>query len=104
MQNLNEPSNPSRAPVRLAGGWSAVGRSHVGHVRARNEDHFVISPELGLCAVADGLGGRPAGDVASKLAYETLVSVVGEGATAARAGDPLVPAFAAADRATLDAP
>ena len=103
MQNLNEPSNPARARVRLAGGWSAVGRSHVGHVRVRNEDHFVISPELGLCAVADGLGGRPAGDVASKLACETLVSVVGEGATAARAGDTLAPAFAAADRALLDA-
>ncbi|MCH8110973.1 MAG: serine/threonine-protein phosphatase [Proteobacteria bacterium] len=80
-----------------------MGRSHVGHVRARNEDHFVISPERGLCAVADGIGGGPAGDVASKLACETLVSAMGEGATAAHAGDTLMSAFAAADRAVLDA-
>ncbi len=89
--------------MRLAAGWSAVGRSHLGFVRVRNEDHFVISPELGLCAVADGIGGGPAGDVASKLACETLVSAVGEGATAAHAGDTLMSAFAAADRAVLDA-
>ena len=89
--------------MRLAAGWSAVGRSHVGHVRARNEDHFVISPERGLCAVADGIGGGPAGDVASKLACVTLVSAMGEGATAAHAGDTLMSAFAAADRAVLDA-
>jgi len=100
MQTQSEPSNPSRARVRLAGGWSAVGRSHVGHVRARNEDHFVISPERGLCAVADGIGGGPAGDVASKLACETLVSAMGD---AAPAGDTLASAFAAADRAVLDA-
>ena len=103
MQTLNELSKPSRTPVRLAAGWSAVGRSHLGFVRVRNEDHFVISPELGLCAVADGIGGGPAGDVASKLACETLVSAVGEGATAAHAGDTLMSAFAAADRAVLDA-
>ncbi len=103
MQTLNEPSDPSRARVRLAASWSAVGRSHLGFVRARNEDHFVISPELGLCAVADGIGGGPAGDVASKLACETLASAIGEGATTAQAGDPLASAFAAADQTVHDA-
>ena len=103
MQTPKESSSPSRARVRLANGWSAVGRSHLGFVRARNEDHFVIAPELGLCAVADGIGGGPAGDVASKLACETLVSAMGKGATAAPAGEPLASAFAAADRAFLDA-
>lgn len=101
MQTQNEPSSPSRARVRLAGGWNAVGRSHLGFVRARNEDHFVISAELGLCAVADGIGGGPAGDVASRLACETLVSAMGEGATTAQAGGALASAFVAADRAVL---
>lgn len=102
MPTQNESSSPYPAPVRLAVGWNAVGRSHLGYVRARNEDHFVISAELGLCAVADGLGGGPAGDVASKLACETLLSAIGEGATAARAGDTLALAFAAADRVVGD--
>ncbi len=103
MQTQSESSKPSRAPVRLAAGWSAVGRSHLGLVRVRNEDCLVISPERGLCAVADGIGGGPAGDVASKLACETLVSAIGEGATGAPAGATLASAFAAADRAVLDA-
>ena len=103
MQTQNESSSPYPAPVRLAVGWNAVGRSHLGYVRARNEDHFVISAELGLCAVADGLGGAPAGDVASKLACETLVSAMGDGATAAQPSDTLASAFAAAARAVLDA-
>ncbi len=103
MQTQSEPSNPSRARVRLAAGWSAVGRSHLGFVRVRNEDYLVISPDLGLCAVADGIGGGPAGDVASKLACETLVSAVGERAVKAPTGGTLASAFAAADRAVLDA-
>lgn len=102
MQTLNDPSSSSGTGVRLAGGWSAVGHTDVGLVRPRNEDHFVISPELGLCAVADGLGGAPAGDIASKLACETLTSALGETARTARAGETLTLAFAATDRAVLE--
>ena len=100
MQTLSEPSSPTQTRVRLAAGWSAVGRSHIGHVRERNEDQFVISSELGLCAVADGLGGGPAGDVASRLACEALLSAMVEGDPS---GDALSTAFAAADHAVLEA-
>ncbi len=103
MQTPKEASSPSPARVQLANGWSAVGRSHLGYVRARNEDHFVISAELGLCAVADGLGGEPAGDVACKLACETLVSALGEEAVKAQPSDTLASAFAAAAHAFFDA-
>lgn len=50
----------------------AAAATHVGRVRARNEDTVWADPLTGLVAVADGLGGRNAGDMASRLAIESL--------------------------------
>lgn len=52
--------------------WSSAGRSHVGMVRAINEDACLVLPEVGLWAVADGMGGHEAGDIASQMIVETL--------------------------------
>jgi protein phosphatase len=46
----------------------------VGKVRAVNEDDFTVEKSLGLFMVADGLGGQNAGEVASKMAVETIKS------------------------------
>lgn len=58
------------AQVRLA--WAA--RTDVGKVRRLNEDSLIAEP--GLFAIADGMGGHAAGDVASSLVVEQLRALV----------------------------
>jgi len=54
----------------------AFGVSDAGRVRKINEDRFVCDCELGLFAVADGMGGHKAGQVAAQLATDTIAGFI----------------------------
>jgi protein phosphatase len=86
----SQPATPSRVSVE------AAGLTDIGHVRARNEDAYLIatlqrsmivhdaSPAAALgwvpgeaagtlLVVADGMGGQGSGDIASQVAVNTIV-------------------------------
>jgi protein phosphatase len=92
-------SGAAASPSRVLFGVEVAGQTHAGKVRPNNEDHFHIAqfgrylrtlasslpagevpeeagePGYGF-AVADGIGGRAAGEVASRLAISLLMECV----------------------------
>ncbi|MFO1492747.1 MAG: hypothetical protein U1F77_09285, partial [Kiritimatiellia bacterium] len=47
-------------------------RTDVGRRRASNEDSLLCLPDQGLYAVADGMGGAQAGELASKITVDAV--------------------------------
>lgn len=52
--------------------FECVSRTHVGLRRKINEDSLFADPERGLWAVADGMGGHEAGEIASNMVTDAL--------------------------------
>src|ERR1700748_3509951 len=55
--------------------FDASSATHAGKVRERNEDSCLLRSDVGLWAVADGMGGHEAGDVASRTLVESLDAI-----------------------------
>ena len=65
----------------ISGGSIAVklsmwGATDVGRTRKVNEDSFLLSPDHGFVAVADGMGGYQRGDVAAELACNVIKETI----------------------------
>lgn len=52
--------------------WIGAGLTHTGLLRSSNQDAFAVLNDHGLWVVADGMGGHPGGDAASRLAVDVI--------------------------------
>jgi len=55
---------------------TSFGGTDTGKKRTNNEDSFLLDEGLSLYAVADGIGGSEGGEIASRIAVETLASAL----------------------------
>ncbi len=54
----------------------AFGLTHVGRQRQHNEDAFLVESDARLFLVADGMGGHAAGEIASRIAVDSITEFI----------------------------
>lgn len=87
--------------------FSVGSASHTGSVRSNNEDDYLLgalpgTPDLLLCAVADGMGGAAGGAEASRASLRALGGAVLDGQTAVPLAQRLQAGFQAAARRVFE--
>jgi len=55
---------------------NAHGLTHVGRQRQHNEDAFLVENDAHLFLVADGMGGHAAGEIASRIAVDSITEFI----------------------------
>ena len=85
------------SPIEMVSSYYGS-RTEVGHVREHNEDSLTVLPPL--FAVADGMGGHEAGEIASEITINTLNDLAPESADA----EALARAVVAANLNVIKAP
>src|SRR5690349_16459412 len=65
-----------RAPGMSVLQLDVASASHCGRVRDHNEDWTSVDRDAGLAVLADGMGGHNAGEVASRMAAEAVMSAL----------------------------
>ena len=61
--------------VQVASFFDVGSVTHAGRVRTRNEDSCLVRTDVGMWAVADGMGGHEAGDLASRIVVQSLDAI-----------------------------
>jgi protein phosphatase len=93
---MSAPSEPL-IPSRLVAAATDRGRA-----RVRNEDAHRVDGAYGVLVVADGMGGHPAGDIASALTVEEIVRHLRASASSEPAGARMREAVVSADAAVRE--
>jgi PPM family protein phosphatase len=89
--------------MNLEGSLIAVGRTDTGRRRPHNEDAIRVHADEGLLVLADGMGGYSAGEVASRIAVDTVTRMVRNAPDMERADRVLRKAVLKANQAILEA-
>jgi protein phosphatase len=77
-------------------------RTDTGLRRDSNQDSYLIDEDLGLYVVADGMGGHSGGEVASKLAVESVADVLRMAGSTLTPREQMVLAYTEASRRIFD--
>jgi protein phosphatase len=104
---VSDPRSASGARTFVTLDDRVCGATDIGRQRENNEDRFYVSADPAVLALADGLGGLPAGEVAAELAVAAaralLEARVAECSDEVFAIELLGDVFRAANRSILEA-